>query len=112
MQNLSQKKGKFAKNVEKNLKEISRSNSAMKGNTLAINRRIIRVLRSYTDDKCVRVEQNRHIKVIGTYDGVLRSFQLSVSASSNYETSIRTALNRFLRSIGIDRYISKGIRLN
>ena len=84
----------------------------MKGNTSAINRRIIKVLRSYTDDNCIRVEQNKHIKVVGTYGGILRSFHLSVSPSKNYEASIRPCLMRFLRSIGIDRHISKGINLN
>ena len=34
----------------------------MKGNASAINSRIIKVLRSYTDDNFVSVKQNKHIK--------------------------------------------------
>ena len=51
----------------------------MKGNASAINNRIIKVLRSYTDDNFVSVKQNKHIKVEGTYNGVLRSFHLSIT---------------------------------
>ena len=40
----------------------------MKGNASAINSRIIKVLRSYTDDNFVSVKQNKHIKVEGTYN--------------------------------------------
>ena len=66
----------------------------------AINKRIIKVLRSNTDDGYVTTIQNKHIKVIGTYGGVMRSFLLSLSPSREYEKYIRTALNRFLKSVG------------
>ena len=80
----------------------------MKGNASAINSRIIKVLRSYTDDNFVSVKQNKHIKVEGTYNGVLRSFHLSITPSKNYDANIRTCLQRFLKSIGVDRHIGKG----
>ena len=44
-----------------------------------IYRRVINILRTYTDDNNVDVVQNKHIKVIGTYGGVSRSFLLSPS---------------------------------
>ena len=66
-----------------------------------INRRVIKILRSYTDNNYVDVIQNKHIKVIGTYGGVTRSFPLSPSPThSNYERSVRSYLNRFLQSVG------------
>ena len=66
-----------------------------------INRRVINILRTNTDDNNVDVVQNKHIKVIGTYGGVSRSFLLSPSPThSNYERSVRSYLNRFLQSVG------------
>jgi|TARA_B100000519_G_C14056081_1_gene349830 hypothetical protein len=73
----------------------------------AINKRIINLLRSYTDDGIVHTQQNKHIKVVGTYNGVVRSFLLSVSPARNYEQHIRTCLNRFLISIGVNERYSK-----
>ena len=49
---------------------------------------IIKVLRSYTDDNFVSVKQNKHIKVEGTYNGVLRSFHLSITPSKNYDANV------------------------
>ena len=77
-------------------------------NAASINRRIIRLLRSYTDDKNVSITQNKHIKVVGTYSGISRSFLLSLSPNNNYETYIRSYLNRFLQSIGCSNRIAKG----
>ncbi len=77
-------------------------------NAASINKRIIRLLRSYTDDKYVSITQNKHIKVVGTYRGINRSFLLSLSPNNNYETYIRSYLNRFLQSIGCSNRIAKG----
>ena len=77
-------------------------------NAASINKRIIRLLRSYTDDKYVSITQNKHIKVVGTYRGISRSFLLSLSPNNNYETYIRSYLNRFLQSIGCSNRIAKG----
>ena len=77
-------------------------------NAESINKRIIRLLRSYTDDKYVSITQNKHIKVVGTYSGISRSFLLSLSPNNNYETYIRSYLNRFLQSIGCSNRIAKG----
>ena len=62
-------------------------------NAASINKRIIRLLRSYTDDKYVSITQNKHIKVVGTYRGISRSFLLSLSPNNN---SVCSAVMKYI----------------
>ena len=80
----------------------------MMKNTRAINNRIIRLLRSYTDDNYLHVIQNKHIKCVGTYNGINRSFMLCPSPSGDYEKYIKSYLNRFLQSVGCENRVAKG----
>jgi len=71
-------------------------------NHRTINKRIIDYLRDISDDKEVVVDQNKHIKVTGCFRGRKRSMVLFCSPSSCYQTYLRSALRRFLKSLEMD----------
>jgi len=64
-----------------------------------INKRLIDHLRHVSDDHELTIEQNKHIKVTGTFLGQQRSITLCCSPSSSYQTYLRSRLRRFLREI-------------
>ncbi len=69
-----------------------------------LNQRVINLLKGLTDENIISVQQNKHIKVCGVFDGKKRVFTLSSSPTkSRYERSMRSDLRRFLESIGIDK---------
>lgn len=72
----------------------------MKTNT--INERVIQYLRSITDDNKIRVEQNKHLKLTGFYNGKKRVLILYCSPSSSYQRKLRSTLRRFLRSLDLE----------
>ena len=67
--------------------------------TKSINHTIADFLRKLTDNNSITIQQNKHIKLIGTYNGKQRSFTLSSSPSQNYQKSIKSALKKFVRSL-------------
>ena len=69
-----------------------------------LNQRVINLLKGLTDENIISVQQNKHIKVCGVFDGKRRVFTLSSSPTTvRYERSMRSNLRRFLESIGIDK---------
>ncbi len=68
--------------------------------TRAINRQIIKLLRSYADDKEITLQHSKHIKVIGTYNGEKRVITLASSPGRRYKKNMICKLRRFLLSIG------------
>lgn len=70
--------------------------------TSTINRKVIGLLQQLSDDKSVSIEQNKHIKVTGSYGRQKRILILSLSPSSNYPNVLRSTLGRFLRSFAIE----------
>ena len=72
----------------------------------SINRDVIGILRKLSDDKNVTVVQNKHIKVVGVYGGITRSFMLSTSPSSQYRLFLRSQLARFIQSLNVKTNIT------
>ena len=72
----------------------------MKTNT--INERVIDFLKSITDDKNIKVEQHKHLRLTGVYGGKKRVFFLACSPSSSYQRKLRSTLRRFLRSLDLE----------
>ena len=73
----------------------------------SINRDVIGILRKLSDDNNVTVVQNKHIKVVGVYGGITRSFMLSTSPSSpHYRLFLRSQLTRFIQSLNIKTNIT------
>lgn len=70
-----------------------------KMNYREINKRLINHLRHLSDDHELIIEQNKHIKVTGTFLGQQRSITLCCSPSSSYPSYLRSRLRRFLRGI-------------
>jgi hypothetical protein len=71
-------------------------------NTNKINQKIIGFLRELSDDKTIKIEQNKHLKVTGYYGGNKKVLILFCSPSSCYQTYLRSTLRRFLRSLDAD----------
>ena len=67
----------------------------------AINRQIIKLLKSYAYDKEITLQHSKHIKVIGTYNGEKRVITLASSPSRRYKKNMICVLRRFLLSIGV-----------
>jgi hypothetical protein len=72
-------------------------------NTKSINRKVIEYLRELSDNKEVTIEQNKHIKVTGSFRGQKRSLVLFCSPSSCYQTYLRSTFRRFIRSLDLDQ---------
>ena len=72
----------------------------------SINRDVIGILRKLSDNNHVNVIQNKHIKVIGVYGGITRSFMLSTSPSNLYRFHMRSQLSRFIQSLNIKTNIT------
>ena len=72
-------------------------------NVKSVNKKVIECLRELSDDKGLSIEQNKHIKVTGTFRGQKRSLVLFCSPSSCYQTYLRSTLRRFLRSLELDQ---------
>lgn len=70
-------------------------------NNRSINHTIIEFLTELTDDNTIKIQQNKHIKLIGLFNGKKRSFMLSCSPSSSYTKYMRSCLKRFLRTLDI-----------
>jgi len=70
-------------------------------NNRSINHTIIEFLTELTDDNTIKIQQNKHIKLIGLFNGKKRSFMLSCSPSSSYTKHMRSCLKRFLRTLEI-----------
>ena len=70
--------------------------------TSIINRKVIGLLQKLSDDKRVSIEQNKYIKVAGSYGGQKRVLILSLSPSSNYPNVLRSTLRKFLRSLAVE----------
>ena len=68
--------------------------------TRSINRQIIKLLRSYADDKEITLQHSKHIKVTGTYNGEKKVIILAVSPGIRYRKNKISELRRFLISIG------------
>ena len=76
----------------------------MKTNT--INTKVINCLKELTDDKNINIEQNKHLRLTGVYNGKKRTFFLCCSPSSSYQKTMRSTLRRFLRSLEIETDLS------
>jgi len=69
--------------------------------TRSINRQIIKVLRSYADDKEITLQHSKHIKVTGTYNGEKKVIMLASSPGRRYKKHKISELRRFFLSIGV-----------
>ena len=70
----------------------------------AINRKVIDCLRELADDNEISMrKKSGHQIVVAHYGGEERIFGLSSSPGSNYQRNIRYSLNRFIRSLPVDR---------
>jgi len=72
-------------------------------NVKSVNRKVIECLRKLSDDKGLSIEQNKHIKVTGTFHGKKRSLVLFCSPSSCYQTYLRSTLRRFLKNLELNQ---------
>jgi hypothetical protein len=72
-------------------------------NVKSVNKKVIECLRELSDDKGLSIEQNKHIKVTGTFRGQKRSLVLFCSPSSCYQTYLRSTLRRFLKNLELDQ---------
>lgn len=66
-------------------------------NTRSINRKVIELLTELSDNKEVRVTQNKHIKISGMFGGVKHSLTLACSPGSHYQRSACASLRKFIR---------------
>ena len=70
----------------------------------SINRKVLDCLRELADDNeiIIRKKSGQQI-VVARFGGEERIFSLSASPGSNYQRNIQYSLNRFIRSLPIDR---------
>lgn len=69
-----------------------------------VNRKVLDCLRELADDNEISMrKKSGHQIVVARFGGEERIFGLSASPGSNYQRNIRYSLNRFIRSLPIDR---------
>ena len=69
-----------------------------------VNRKVLNCLRELADDNEISMrKKSGHQIVVARFGGEERIFGLSASPGSNYQRNIRYSLNRFIRSLPIDR---------
>ena len=74
--------------------------------TTTINNAVIEHLRKLADNNEIRLEQTKHLRLTGVYNGKKRTFFLCCSPSSSYQKTMRSTLRRFLRSLDIETNLS------
>ena len=66
-----------------------------------INRKVITLLTQLSDNRELDIQQNKHIKVTGSFGGEKRTFTLASSPNGCYEKHMRSAVKRFITSLNI-----------
>lgn len=74
--------------------------------TTTINNKVIEHLKELADNNEIRIQQTRHLRLTGVFNGKKRTFFLSCSPSSAYQKTMRSTLRRFLRSLDIETNLS------